>query len=201
MRFKLIDAAKKEFPVQRLCKVLGVSPSGYFAWKSRPACRRQREDLVLLAHVRSAFALSNGTYGSPRMTHELRGQGLEAGRRRVARLMRENGLQSPAAAPLPAHDRQPSRLPGRAQPARPGLRGRGARREVGRGYLLRLDPGGLAVPGRCHGSLRPARGRLGGQRSAAQGTGARRAATSPRRAKTGGWPAPPFGPRQSILLY
>jgi len=94
MRFKLIDAAKEEFPVQRLCKVLGVSPSGYFAWKSRPASQRQRDDLVLLAHVRSAFALSNRTYGSPRMTHELRGQGLEAGRRRVARLMRENGLRA-----------------------------------------------------------------------------------------------------------
>ena len=76
MRFQLIDAAKKEFPVQRLCKVLGVSQSGFFAWKNRPASRRQREDMVLLAHVRSAFALSNGTYGSPRMTHELRDQGL-----------------------------------------------------------------------------------------------------------------------------
>ena len=40
MRFKLIDAAKQEFPVQRLCKVLDVSPSGYFAWKNRPALRR-----------------------------------------------------------------------------------------------------------------------------------------------------------------
>ncbi len=49
MRFQLIDEAKKEFPVQRLCKVLDVSPSGYFAWKNRPASRRQREDLVLLA--------------------------------------------------------------------------------------------------------------------------------------------------------
>jgi putative transposase len=65
MRFRLIDAAKKEFPVQRLCKVLGVSQSGYFAWKSRPACRRQREDLVLLAHVRSAFRLSNETGACP----------------------------------------------------------------------------------------------------------------------------------------
>ena len=94
MRFKLVDAAKKEFPVQRLCKVLGVSQSGYFAWQSRPASRRQREDLVLLAHVRSAFALSNGTYGSPRMTHELQDQGLSVGRRRTARLMRENGLKA-----------------------------------------------------------------------------------------------------------
>ena len=94
MRFELIDEAKSAFPVQRLCKVLEVSPSGYFAWKGRPASQRQREDLVLLAHVRSAFALSNETYGSPRMTHELRDQGLTAGRRRVARLMRENGLRA-----------------------------------------------------------------------------------------------------------
>ena len=94
MRFKLIDAAKEELPVQRLCKVLGVSPSGYFAWRSRPASRRQREDLVLLAHVRSAFALSNGTYGSPRLTRELQDSGLAVGRRRTARLMRENGLRA-----------------------------------------------------------------------------------------------------------
>ena len=94
MRFQLIDTAKKEFPVQRLCKVLGVSESGYFAWKRRPASRRQREDLVLLAHVRSAFRLSNGTYGSPRMTRELQDQGLSVGRRRTARLMRENGLRA-----------------------------------------------------------------------------------------------------------
>jgi putative transposase len=52
MRFKLIDEAKKEFPVHRLCDVLGVSESGYFAWKGRPASRRQNEDLVLLAHMR-----------------------------------------------------------------------------------------------------------------------------------------------------
>lgn len=93
MRFELIDEAKRDFPVQRLCKVLAVSPSGYFAWKNRPASRRQREDLVLLAHVRAAFSRSHETYGSPRMTHELREQGLEAGRR-VARLMRENWLRA-----------------------------------------------------------------------------------------------------------
>jgi putative transposase len=94
MRFKLIDAAKKDFPVQRLCKILGVSQSGSFAWRSRPACRRQRDDLVRLAHVHSAFALSNETYGSPRMTRELQDVGLAVGRRRTARLMRENGLKA-----------------------------------------------------------------------------------------------------------
>ena len=94
MRFRLIDAAKKEFPVQRLCKVLGVSQSGYFARKDRPACRRQHEDMVLLAHIRSAFALSNATYGSPRITRELRDDGVTIGRHRVARLMRENALKA-----------------------------------------------------------------------------------------------------------
>ena len=55
MRFTFIDAAKEEFPIQRLCQVLEVSQSGYFAWRSRPACQRQRDDLVLLAHVRRPF--------------------------------------------------------------------------------------------------------------------------------------------------
>ena len=94
MRFRLIDVAKEDFPVQRLCQVLGVSQSGYFAWKSRPASPRQREDLVLLAHIRAAFVLSNETYGSPRMTREVQDGGLNVGRRRTARLMRENGLKA-----------------------------------------------------------------------------------------------------------
>jgi HTH-like domain len=93
MRFQLIDRAKQDFPVHRLCEMLGVSQSGYFAWKDRPASRRQRDDMVMLAHVRSAFALSNGTYASPRMTRELQDEGFAIGRRRTARLMRENGLR------------------------------------------------------------------------------------------------------------
>jgi putative transposase len=93
MRFPLVDQAKRNFPVHHLCRVFGVSQSGYFAWLGRPACDRQREDMVLLAHVRSAFALSNGTYG-PSLTRELRDSGLLVGRRRTARLMRDNGLKA-----------------------------------------------------------------------------------------------------------
>jgi transposase InsO family protein len=92
VRFTLVDQAKEAFPVHRLCDVLAVSQSGYFAWKNRPASERQHQDMVLLAHVRSSFTLSNGTYGSPRMTRELRDNGLVVGRRRTARLMRENHL-------------------------------------------------------------------------------------------------------------
>jgi putative transposase len=94
MRFQLIDQAKNELPVRRLCKVLGVSQSGYFAYRGRSASKRQRGDMVMLTHVRSAFSLSNGTYGSPRMTRELQDDGFAIGRRRTARLMRENGMQA-----------------------------------------------------------------------------------------------------------
>ncbi len=75
MKFQFIDLAKESFPVTRLCQVLGVSQSGYFAWRSRPASPRQREDLVLLAHIRSAFACSRGTRSSLRLTRELQDKG------------------------------------------------------------------------------------------------------------------------------
>jgi putative transposase len=94
MRIQLIDAAKEDFPVRRLCQVLGVSSSGYFNGRSRPASPRQREDLVLLAHIRSAFTRSHGTYGSPHLTRELQDEGLEVGWRRTARLMPKNGLKA-----------------------------------------------------------------------------------------------------------
>ncbi len=94
MRFRLIDQAKKAFPVHRLCKVLGVSQSGYFAWRNRKPSRRQLDDMVLLAHIRAQFATSNETYGAPRMHVELREDGLDIGRHRVARLMRDNGLKA-----------------------------------------------------------------------------------------------------------
>ena len=71
MRFKLVDEAKKSFPIYRLCRVLGVSESGYYAWKQRGPSRRQLDDMVLLAHIRSQFVLSHETYGSPRMHVEL----------------------------------------------------------------------------------------------------------------------------------
>ncbi len=92
MSFAFIEAEKASFPISRMCQTLGVSQSGFFAWRERPACRRQRHDMVYLAYIRTAFALSNGTYGSPRMHRDLIDDGHRIGRHRTARLMRENGL-------------------------------------------------------------------------------------------------------------
>lgn len=92
MRFAFIDAEKASFPISRMCDLFAVSPSGFFAWKSRPASQRQWDDMIFLAYIRTAFSLSNGTYGSPRMHLDLTDEGHMIGRHRVARLMRENGL-------------------------------------------------------------------------------------------------------------
>jgi len=65
MSFAFIEAEKAHVPITRMCRTPGASQSGYFAWPDRPACQRQRADPVHLAHIGTAFALSNGTYGSP----------------------------------------------------------------------------------------------------------------------------------------
>jgi putative transposase len=94
MRFRVIEAEKARVPIRRSCALLDVSESGFYAWQTRKPSQRQRDDMVLLAHVRSQFFTSHETYGSPRMTVELKEAGVAIGRHRVARLMRENGLKA-----------------------------------------------------------------------------------------------------------
>ena len=94
MIYRLIDAKKAEVPVGRSCRLLGVSSSGYYAWRKRKPSLRQYADMILLAHVRHHFELSNETYGSPRMHAELKAAGISCGRHRIARLMRDNNLKA-----------------------------------------------------------------------------------------------------------
>lgn len=94
MKFRVIEAEKASVPIARGCCALGVSESGFHAWQRRAPSARQLEDMVLLAHIRSQFQTSHETYGSPRMTVELKEDGLQVGRHRVARLMRDNGLKA-----------------------------------------------------------------------------------------------------------
>ena len=92
MRFAFVEKHRKSIPTERLCRIVDVSPRSYRAWRGRPASRRQREDMVLLAHIREQHRLSLNSYGRPRMTEELKEIGLEVGHRRVGRLMRQNGI-------------------------------------------------------------------------------------------------------------
>jgi len=80
------------YPVLVMCDVLEVSSSGYYAWRGRPESRRSREDRELKAIIRSVFEESRQTYGSPRIHDELRDRDIRCGRKRVARLMKEDQL-------------------------------------------------------------------------------------------------------------
>ena len=93
MRFAFIDVEKTSYPMRILCRVLEVSRSGYYAWRARKPSARDLEDERLRPKIAEAFKTGRGTYGSPRVRAELVDQGFEIGRKRVARLMRELGLQ------------------------------------------------------------------------------------------------------------
>jgi putative transposase len=92
MKFAFIAEDEVAFPVAVLCRVLDVSPSGYYAWAKRPASARAHRDEELGASVRAAHAASKGRYGSPRVHAELCANGEKVGRKRVARLMKAANL-------------------------------------------------------------------------------------------------------------
>jgi hypothetical protein len=72
MRFRFIEEHGREFPINRLCRVLDVSERGLRAYRNRPVSQRQRTDMVVLAHIKEQSRLSLGSYGRPRMTEELK---------------------------------------------------------------------------------------------------------------------------------
>ena len=80
------------YPIATMCRLLGVSASGYYAWRGRPASARTTSDAALTARIRKIHEASRRTYGTPRIHAELAAQGLHLGRKRVARLMRAAGL-------------------------------------------------------------------------------------------------------------
>ncbi len=80
--------------MKRMCRVLSVSESGYYGWRKREPSQRQRENERLTEQIRQAFQQGRQVYGSPRVHAHLRAQGIGCGKHRVARLMRQAGLQA-----------------------------------------------------------------------------------------------------------
>ena len=118
--FRLIDAEKASYPVTALCRMLGVSKSGYYAWRSRPPSKSRRQDALLIEKIREIYSRSRETYdGYPRVHAEMRSLGVRCGRRRVARLMRVAGLQGY----MRGKERRTTRHDPRAAPAPDLLRG------------------------------------------------------------------------------
>lgn len=94
MKFAFIAAEKALYPIAVLCEVVGVTRSGYYAWSDRPASSKKIADAQLLVEIRAAMKRGRGAYGSPRVHLDLRARGIRVSRKRVERLMRENGLEA-----------------------------------------------------------------------------------------------------------
>ncbi len=92
MKFAFIASKEVAFPVLAMCKVLGVTRSGFYAWKKRPRSARAQEDAKLAVEIAATHEKSRKRYGSPRIHRALRKKGVCVGAKRIARLMREHGI-------------------------------------------------------------------------------------------------------------
>jgi transposase InsO family protein len=93
VRFRFVEAEKAHYPIRLMCRCLAVSRSGYYAWRRRPPSERVKQDARLRVEIAASHSASRRTYGSPRILRDLRDEGRRVSRKRVARLMRELGLE------------------------------------------------------------------------------------------------------------
>lgn len=93
MKYPSIAACEAEFPVSRVCEVLAVSESGYYAWLNRPLSKREQSNQCLGKRIQAIWQQFRGIYGAPRIHAELQDQGETVGRNRVAKIMRHLGLR------------------------------------------------------------------------------------------------------------
>jgi putative transposase len=94
VRFVFVEAERALYPVGLLCLLLSVSRSGYYAWRGRPTSQRAIADRALTAEIRVIHERSQRRYGSPRVHEELGANDTRVGRKRVARLMKEEGISA-----------------------------------------------------------------------------------------------------------
>jgi transposase InsO family protein len=99
MRFRFIEDRRADYPVRIMCDALGVSPAGYYAWRSRPESRRSIANRELVDDIRLVHRNNHGRYGSPRIHIELQTQGRGVSRGRIERLMRHHGIRAIMARP------------------------------------------------------------------------------------------------------
>jgi len=88
----MIKKLSVDFEVKACCEALRVSRSGFYRWQQAEPSRREKENAQLVEQIKEVFAANKSRYGSPRVTRELRQQGLQCGEKRIARLMRQNKL-------------------------------------------------------------------------------------------------------------
>jgi len=92
MKYWFMDQHRSSHGVQKMCRVLVVSRSGYYRWKSQPQSKRQKDNEKILMGIRESHKNSRRAYGSPRITEDLQAQGMRCSENRVARLMKIHGI-------------------------------------------------------------------------------------------------------------
>ena len=92
MKYGFICQHQAEFSIQAMCRVLEVSASGYYRWRSQPKSQRAKENEELLGKIRQLHTRSRNHYGSPKIYRSLRQSGEVCNHKRIERLMRENGI-------------------------------------------------------------------------------------------------------------
>jgi transposase InsO family protein len=147
VRFAFIETEKACFPITLMCRVLAVSRAGFYAWRQRPAAARTRADKVLAVAVAAIYAEHHGRYGSPRVRMELRGRGQRSGRKRIARLMRLQGLRARPRRRYRTTTDSPPRPAGLSQPAGAAVRRGPTQHRLGDRHDLSVDCARLALSG------------------------------------------------------
>jgi len=94
MKYQFIENHRSAFAVEKMCRSLQISKSGYYAWKTRPKSNRDQANEKLDHHIRTIYQQSKGTYGSPRITGALNNQNIDCSENRVARRMRKNNIKA-----------------------------------------------------------------------------------------------------------
>lgn len=94
MKYAFIHAERSCFEAEEMCRVLGVTRSGYYRWRQARPGKRAHDNALLLSEITAAHEESKRIYGSPRITKELRDKGIRCGKNRVARIMKDRGIRS-----------------------------------------------------------------------------------------------------------
>ena len=92
MKYWFMDQHRSSHGVQKMCRVIGASRSGYYGWRRQPQSKRQKDNEKILMEIRESHKNSRRAYGSPRITEDLQAKGMRCSENRVARLMKIHGI-------------------------------------------------------------------------------------------------------------
>ena len=111
MKYWFMDQHRFCHGVQKMCRVIGASRSGYYGWKRQPQGNRQKENEKILMEIRESYNNSRMAYGSPRITEDVRAKGTKCSENRVARLMKNHGIVAKTAKKFKATTNSRHNLP------------------------------------------------------------------------------------------